>query len=70
MGAIVMDEAVVEENCLIAAGAVILEIMVCHAGGVYAGVPAKRVKELTPELFQGQIERIANNYIMYSGWFK
>jgi carbonic anhydrase/acetyltransferase-like protein (isoleucine patch superfamily) len=65
-----MDEAVVEENCLIAAGAVILEKMVCHAGGVYAGVPARRVKELTLELFKGQIERIANNYVFYAGWFK
>lgn len=70
MGAIVMDQAIVEENCLIAAGAVVLENMVCHAGGVYAGVPAKRVKELSPELFKGQIERIANNYVMYAGWFK
>jgi carbonic anhydrase/acetyltransferase-like protein (isoleucine patch superfamily) len=70
MGAIVMDEAVIEENCLIAAGAIILEKMVCKSGGVYAGVPAKRVKELTPELFKDQIQRIANNYQMYAGWFK
>ncbi len=70
MGAIIMDEAVVEENCLIAAGAVVLEKTICRAGGVYAGVPAKRVKELSPELFSGQIERIANNYILYSSWFK
>jgi len=70
MGAIIMDQAVVEENCLIAAGAVILENTVCKTGGVYAGVPARRVKELTPELFKGQIERIANNYVFYSTWFK
>jgi carbonic anhydrase/acetyltransferase-like protein (isoleucine patch superfamily) len=70
MGAIIMDQAVVEENCLIAAGAVVLENSICHAGGVYAGVPAKRVKELSHELFKGQIERIANNYVMYAGWFK
>ena len=70
MGAIVMDEAVVEENCLIAAGAVILEKTVCHAGGVYAGVPARRVKEMTPELFKGEVLRIANNYVFYSSWFK
>jgi hypothetical protein len=25
---------------------------------------------LTPDLFKGQIERIANNYVMYAGWFK
>jgi carbonic anhydrase/acetyltransferase-like protein (isoleucine patch superfamily) len=70
MGAIIMDEAEVEENCLIAAGAVVLENTICHAGGIYAGVPAKRVKELTPDLFKGQIERIANNYLFYAGWYQ
>ena len=70
MGAIVMDQAVVEQNCLIAAGAVVLENMVCRTGGIYAGVPAKRVKELTPELFSGEIQRIANNYVLYASWFK
>lgn len=70
MGAIVMDQAVVEENCLIAAGAVVLENTVCHSGGVYAGVPARRVKELTPELFKGQIQRIAQNYMFYADWFR
>jgi carbonic anhydrase/acetyltransferase-like protein (isoleucine patch superfamily) len=70
MGAIVMDDAVVEENVLIAAGAVVLEKAHLKAGGVYAGVPAKRVKDLSPELFKDQIERIANNYLMYASWFK
>ena len=70
MGAIVMDQAVVESGCLIAAGAVVLEKTVCRAGGVYAGVPARRVKDLTPELFAGEIQRIANNYVVYAGWFK
>jgi carbonic anhydrase/acetyltransferase-like protein (isoleucine patch superfamily) len=69
MGAIIMDNAVVESNCLIAAGAVVLENTVCRSGGVYAGVPARRVKELTPALFEGEIKRIANNYVMYAGWF-
>lgn len=70
MGAIVMDQAVVKENCLIAAGAVVLEGMVCESGGVYAGVPARRVKDITPELFEGEVQRIANNYLFYAGWFK
>lgn len=70
MGAIIMDRAVVEEHCLIAAGAVVLENTVCKAGGVYAGVPARRVKELTPELFEGEIRRIANNYVQYASWYK
>ncbi|MFN4080981.1 MAG: gamma carbonic anhydrase family protein, partial [Saprospiraceae bacterium] len=61
---------VVEENCLIAAGAVVLERTICHTGGVYAGVPARRVKELTPELFKGQIQRIAQNYMFYADWFR
>lgn len=70
MGAIVMDGCVVEENCLIAAGAVVLENTYIKSGSVYAGVPAKKVKELTPELFEGEVKRIANNYLMYSSWFK
>lgn len=70
MGAIVMDHVVVHSNVLIAAGAVVLENSVLESNGVYAGIPAKRVKELTPELFTGQIERIANSYLMYSGWYK
>jgi carbonic anhydrase/acetyltransferase-like protein (isoleucine patch superfamily) len=70
MGAIVMDEVVIEEKCLIAAGAVILEGTICKTGGLYAGVPARRVKELPNELFTGQIERISQNYLMYSAWFK
>ena len=70
MGAIVMDNAVVESDCLIAAGAVVLENTVLKSGGVYAGIPARRVKELTPELFEGEIKRIAGNYRMYASWFQ
>ncbi len=70
MGAIVMDGCVVESNSLIAAGAVVLEGTHIESGSVYAGVPAKKVKEITPELLQGQIDRIANSYVKYSGWFK
>jgi acetyltransferase-like isoleucine patch superfamily enzyme len=70
MGAIVMDHAVVEENVLIAAGAVVLENSVLEAGHIYAGVPAKKVKTISPETFQETNERIANYYVMYSIWFK
>ena len=70
MGAIVMDGCVVESNSLIAAGSVVLEGTKVESGSVYAGVPAKKVKELSKELFEGEIQRIANNYIMYAGWFK
>lgn len=70
MGAIVMDGCVVESNCIIAAGSVVLEGTRVESGSVYAGVPAKKVKEVNKELFEGEIQRISNNYVMYSGWFK
>jgi carbonic anhydrase/acetyltransferase-like protein (isoleucine patch superfamily) len=70
MGAIVMDNVVIGENSIIAAGAVVLEGTVVPAGSIYAGVPAKKIKDIRPELQKGEIERIANNYIMYSSWFK
>ena len=70
MGAIVMDNCYIEENCIIAAGAVLLENTRVESWSIYAGVPARKVKTLSPELFAGEVQRIANNYVMYSGWFK
>ena len=70
MGAIVMDNCYIESNCTIAAGAVLLEGTRVESGSIYAGVPAKKVKNLSKELFEGEVQRIANNYIMYSSWFK
>ncbi len=70
MGAIVMDNCYIEANCIIAAGAVLLEGTHVESWSIYAGVPAKKVKTLSAELFAGEVQRIANNYIMYSGWFK
>ena len=69
MGAIVMDNCYIEANCIIAAGAVLLGTRV-ESGSIYAGVPAKKVKTLSKELFEGEVQRIANNYVMYSSWFK
>lgn len=70
MGSIVMDDCVVESNSIIAAGAVVLQNTRVEAGSIYAGVPAKKVKEISQELISGEIDRIANNYVMYSGWYK
>ncbi len=70
MGAIVMDNAFIGENCIIAAGAVVLEGTQVPAGSIFAGVPAKKVKDISAELQKGEVERIANNYLMYSSWFK
>lgn len=70
MGAIVMDNCHIESNCIIAAGAVLLEGSRAESWSIYAGVPAKKVKTLSPELFEGEVQRIANNYVKYAGWFK
>lgn len=70
MGSIVMDNCMIESNSIIAAGAVLLEGTHVISGSVYAGVPAKKVKEVSRELFEGEIKRIADNYVMYSSWFK
>jgi carbonic anhydrase/acetyltransferase-like protein (isoleucine patch superfamily) len=70
MGAIVMDHCIIASNCIIAAGAVLLENTQVEAWSVYAGVPAKKVKTLSPELFEGEVQRIANNYVNYASWFK
>lgn len=70
MGSIVMDNCYIESNCIIAAGAVLLEGTRVESRSVYAGVPAKKVKTLSPELFEGEVHRIANNYVKYASWFK
>lgn len=70
MRAVVMDNAVVEPNSIIAAGAVVLENTRVESGSIYAGVPAKKVKDISEEITQDLIERIANNYVMYSGWYE
>jgi len=70
MGAIVMDDCYIESGSIIAAGAVLLEGTRVPSGSIFAGVPAKKVKDISKELFEGEVMRIANNYVMYSGWFK
>lgn len=69
MGSIVMDRCVVHSNSIIAAGAVLLEGTIVEAGSIYAGVPAKKVKDISQELIHGEIERISNNYIKYASWY-
>ncbi|HTN17623.1 MAG TPA: gamma carbonic anhydrase family protein [Chitinophagaceae bacterium] len=70
MGAIVMDNAHIGSGSIIAAGAVVLENTIVPPGSIFAGVPAKKVKDVSPELMKGEVERIANNYLKYSSWFK
>jgi carbonic anhydrase/acetyltransferase-like protein (isoleucine patch superfamily) len=70
MGSIVMDNCIIKSNSIIAAGAVVTKNTIVEAGSIYAGVPAKKVKDISEELISGEINRIADNYIKYSGWFK
>tara|TARA_B100000767_G_scaffold251513_1_gene254592 strand:+ start:227 stop:745 length:519 start_codon:yes stop_codon:yes gene_type:complete len=70
MGSIVMDDCIVESNSIIAAGSVITQNTHVPAGTIYAGIPAQKIKDIGPDLQKKEIERIAKNYLMYSGWFK
>jgi carbonic anhydrase/acetyltransferase-like protein (isoleucine patch superfamily) len=70
MGSIVMDNCIIESNSIIAAGAVVTQNTRVESGSIYAGVPAKKVKDISEELINGEINRIANNYITYASWFK
>ena len=69
MGSIVMDDCYIESGSIIAAGAVLLEGKKVGKGEIWAGVPAKKVKNISPELFEGEVMRIANNYKKYASWF-
>ena len=69
MGAIVMDHAVVKKGAIIAAGAVVLENTIVEENTIYAGVPAKKVKQID-EQNRSMMKRIANNYIRYASWFQ
>jgi carbonic anhydrase/acetyltransferase-like protein (isoleucine patch superfamily) len=70
MNAVVLDDAVIESNSIIAAGSVVTKGTVVKSGSVYAGIPAKKIKEINPELLDGEIKRIAKAYGMYAGWYK
>ena len=68
MGAIVMDDVVVESNSIIAAGAIVSQGTIVESGSVYAGVPAKKIKSIDASLLEGQVNRISKNYTMYASW--
>lgn len=70
MGSIVMDNVIVESNVIVAAGAVVTQNSRLESGFIYAGMPAKKIKALSEDLRTGEIERIAENYLTYSDWFK
>jgi carbonic anhydrase/acetyltransferase-like protein (isoleucine patch superfamily) len=70
MNAVILDDAVIESNSIIAAGAVVTKGTVVKSGSVYGGSPAKKIKDISPGLISGEIERIANNYGLYASWYK
>ncbi|MDP4184813.1 MAG: gamma carbonic anhydrase family protein [Bacteroidota bacterium] len=70
MNAVVLDDAVIESNSIVAAGAVVTKGTKVESGSIYAGSPAKKIKDVSPELLEGEINRIANSYAMYASWYK
>lgn len=69
MGAIIMDDVVIEDNCIIAAGAVVMKGTVVESGSVFGGLPAKKLKNIDEKLFQGEVMRISSSYQMYASWY-
>ncbi len=70
MNSVVLDDAIVESNSIIAAGSVVTKGTIVESGSIYAGIPAKKIKEISKELLEGEINRIANAYGMYASWYK
>jgi carbonic anhydrase/acetyltransferase-like protein (isoleucine patch superfamily) len=70
INSVILDDAVVNSNAIIAAGAIVTKGTIVESGSVYGGSPARKIKDLSPELLHGEINRIANNYHMYSDWYK
>ncbi|MBT3541907.1 gamma carbonic anhydrase family protein [Flavobacteriaceae bacterium] len=70
MGSIIMDHCVVGSNSIIAAGAVVTQNTIIPPGSIYAGIPAKKIKDIDLNLQENEIERIAQNYLKYASWFK
>ncbi|NLL28005.1 MAG: gamma carbonic anhydrase family protein [Bacteroidales bacterium] len=69
MGAIIMDDVIIEDNCIIAAGAIVTKGTHVQEGSVFAGIPAKKIKQVDKTLLQDEIQRISNNYNIYASWY-
>jgi len=70
MGAIVMDDCLVEENSIVGAGSVVTQGTHIKSGEVWGGVPARKIKDINSLLLEGEVNRIADNYVKYSSWYK
>ena len=69
MGATVLDNAHVPSGCIIAANALVLSNAQLEPNSVYAGVPARKVKEITPEQRDEIVRRTAHDYMLYASWY-
>ena len=70
MNAVILDDAVIESNSIIAAGSVVTKGTIVESGSIYAGIPAKKIKEISLDLIEGEIQRIADSYLKYASWYK
>ena len=70
MGSIVMDDCLVEENSIVGAGSVVTQGTHIKSGEVWGGVPARKIKDISSALLEGEVNRIADNYVKYSSWYK
>lgn len=70
MNAVILDDVVIHSNSIVAAGAVVIKGTIIESGSVYGGIPAKKVKDISADLISGEIERIAENYLMYASWYR
>ena len=70
MGAVLLDYAEVGEGAIVAAGSLVLSNTIIPPYTLWAGVPAKFVKNVEPEKTNEMNRKIAHNYAMYAGWYK
>ena len=70
MGSIIMDDCVIHSNSIIAAGSVMIKNTIVPSGSIFAGIPAKKIKEIDQNLQKNEVERIAENYLFYANWYK
>ena len=70
MGSIIMDDCVIHSNSIIAAGSVMIKNTIVPSGSIFAGIPARKIKEIDQNLQKNEVERIAENYLFYANWYK
>ncbi len=70
MGSTILDNALVATGCIVAANALVLTGMKLEPNTLYAGVPAKKIREVSEEQRSEIIERIAKDYMYYASWYE